>query len=202
MITVVRTYPLTGTMSFNSDSPSRPHTCFSRKIYALFVLDGEFGSPDEQVSSDDDSQDQLVGSSRACRSLCLRTLSSRVNSRHARQPTPPMSSISSTSPAAISSPQISATLQRNSSITSIDAPPSIWTSDWVPTEGRHVGLFYAETLLENVCGAATSGVQPDDLEIRDTDVGGIAAQLKAMLNDAAEKEDFTDILSPDRSFVM
>ena len=98
--------------------------------------------------------------------------------------------------------QIMATLQRNSSIALIDALPSIWTSDWVPTEGHHAGLFSVETLLVDVCNTATSGVQWDDLEIRDTDVAGIAAKLKMLLYNAAEIGDYTNILLPEHSLVM
>jgi hypothetical protein len=198
---VVRTYPLIGTTTFNPNDPSHPHTCLSRKIYALFVLDGEFGRTDEIASSDDDGENRVAGPSR--RSLRLQTASSGSTSRRSPQPTIPEPSTSSTSAAAAVTPsQITATLQRNSSIASIDAPPSIWTSDWVPTEGRHVGLFSVETLLEDVCNAATSGVQWDDLEIRDTDVAGIAAKLKMLLYNAAEIGDYTNILSPERSLVM
>lgn len=198
---MARTYPLIGTTTFNPNDPSRPHTCLSRKIYSLFVLNGEFGTIDELASSDDNSEDRVAGPSHTRRSLRLQTASSGSNSRHTPQPTPPAPSTSSTS-AAVTPSQITATLQRNSSIASIDAPPSIWTSDWVPTERRHVGLFSVDTLLQNVCNAATSEVQWDDLEVRDTDVEGIAAKLKVMLHDAAERGDFTNILSPERSFVM
>lgn len=59
-----------------------------------------------------------------------------------------------------------------------------------------------EALLEEVCDAATSGVDFDDLEIRGNEISTLARTFKAMLGDAAEAGDFTDVLSPNRSFVM
>jgi hypothetical protein len=103
---------------------------------------------------------------------------------------------------ASSSSGTAAALQRNSSLSLDDVPAAIWTTDWVPIEGRHAGLYSAETLLDNVCSAANSGIIGDDLEVRGPDVGSLTAKFKAMLGDAVDSGDFTSVLSPERSFVM
>lgn len=89
-----------------------------------------------------------------------------------------------------------ATLQQNSSIASIDAPPTIWTNDWVLIRGHHAqGSFLSiKTSLEDVCNAATSGIQWDELEVHDTDVAGISAKLKVVLYNTVEIGDLTNIL--------
>jgi hypothetical protein len=93
-------------------------------------------------------------------------------------------------------------LQRNSSLSLDNVLAVIWTTEWVPIEGHHAGLYSLETLLENVCSAANSGIIWDDLEVCGPDIKGLVAKFKAMLGDAVDSGDFTSVLSPERSFVM
>lgn len=180
-------------MSFSESDPSRAHSCLSRKIYALFVRDGEFGSNAEDISSDEEESQQTPSS-------------------HASNRQPIVSPGRNISPSSAATPAIAAStssrtaaaLQRNSSFSLDGIPPAIWTTQWVPIESRHTGLHSIDigTLLESVCSAANNGIVWVDLEVSGPDVASLAAQFKTMLGDAVDSGDFTSILLPERSFVM
>jgi hypothetical protein len=191
-------------MSFGESNPSQAHSCLSRKIYTLFVRDGEFGSNTEDISSDEEelqqaaiSTQQSVSSPNAPSSPASNRQLIMLPGRNISPPSAATSAI-----AVSTSSRTAAALQRNSSLSLDDIPPAIWTTEWVPIEGRHTGLYSIETLLETVCGAANSGIIWVDLEVRGPDVRSLAAQFKAMLGDAVDSGDFSSVLSPERSFTM
>ena len=199
---MVRTYPLIGHMSFRKSSPSHPHSCLSQKIYSLFVQDGVFGSKTEDISSDEDTSQETARSTRRS----MPSPNAPTSTPSSRQPTVLPGQNESPSWAAASAIPVSSgtsvALQQNSSLFLDDVPAAIWTTEWVPIEGRYAGVFFSETLLENVCTAVNSSIIWDDLEVRGLDVGSLIAKFKAMLGDAVDSGDFTSVLSPEQSFVI
>ena len=189
-------------MSFRESSPSRPHSCLSQKIYSLFVQDGVFGSKTEDISSDEDTSQETARSTRRS----VPSPNAPTSTPSGCQPTVLPGRNESPSWAAASAIPVSSgtsvALQRNSSLFLDDVPAAIWTTEWVPIEGRYAGVFFSETLLENVCAAANSGIIWDDLEVCGPDVGSLIAKFKAMLGDAVDDRDFTSVLLPERSFVV
>jgi hypothetical protein len=172
---------------------ARPHTCISRKVYHQFKYDG-IGSNDRAKvpSSDEEEMPLIINTPNA-------SSSSSSGSRTAANPPtqlPNRSHLSATS----SAPP----LQRNTSLSSILAlPPVIWTTPWVaPQVRRYASLFASGSFTEEIYEAATSGSIPEELEVRSVDVVTMAAAFKKMLGDAADNGDFTDVLSPTRSFLM
>jgi hypothetical protein len=118
-------------------------------------------------------------------------------------------SISATNPmaasASVAAPttNVSRALQRLPSVSSASYLPSqIWNVPWVPTVGRYVGLFSPELLAESVYDVATHGSSLPKLEIRGKDVADLVISFKELLRQAAAQGDFTEVLSPDRSFLM
>ena len=208
-------YPLVGMLSFDHDDPIRAHSCISRKIYSLFVFDGEFGSAnDDELSSDNDDSPTAVGAthrrtsrlrnSSVAASSNVRSVSSASSSSTSSGGLHSTSSLSGAiSALAVSSiSQTTTPLQRSTSLSSIQLPSSIWSTAWAPRRGHHAGLFSFDTLLEDVCSAATSGVDYDDLEVCGEQVEDLITAFKAIVGKAVENNDFTDVLCPNRSFVM
>jgi hypothetical protein len=82
-------------------------------------------------------------------------------------------------------------------------PPVIWATPWVaPQVRRYASLFASSSFSEEIYEAATSGSIAGELEVRGLDVVTMAAAFKKVLGDAADNGDFTDVLSPIRSFLM
>ena len=68
--------------------------------------------------------------------------------------------------------------------------------------GHYHGLFSPKLLSECVYDIATDDVVPEKLEIRGKDVAELVTTFKELLAQAAAGGDFTNILSPKRSFLM
>lgn len=103
----------------------------------------------------------------------------------------------------ISTSNAPAALQRLPSVSSLSClSPQIWDVPWVPKIGRYHGLVSAELLAETVYDIAVDNVPIPKLEIRGKDVDALVILFKELLAQAAAQGDFTEILSPDRSFFM
>lgn len=170
---------------------SRLHTCISRKIYHLFSFDG-IGTPDsaDNVSSSEDEEMPLVGLHGIIRN---QEPSQGSSSRNANPPGPHHLSTTTTS----------APLQRTLSLSTITFPPTIWQAPWIASPfRRYASVFASDSVAQNIYEAASRDTIAEELDIRSTDVNMVAAMFKTLLGDAVEKEDFTDILSPNRTFLM
>jgi hypothetical protein len=64
------------------------------------------------------------------------------------------------------------------------------------------GFISIELMAETAYELAAKGVPPPELLVRAQDMEGLALSFKAMISEAADTGDFTQILSPDRTFVM
>lgn len=206
-VTVVRDYPITALVSIGRDSPDecRLHTCLSRKLYFRFAVDGTHPPADQDEPSSDedgDDDDYLIEARRLGHQSNSRRL--RVSSSIAVQPP--------TSPLRVS-PEIedstngtglvttTSTLHRLNSISGL--PPAIWKEPFNPPAGiyeHYPNLF--TSLAASVCEIATDGHPAPDLILRATSVSALANQFHKLLGEAADKDDFTEILAPERHFFV
>jgi hypothetical protein len=85
----------------------------------------------------------------------------------------------------------------------ITLPSAIWMVPWVaPPFRRYANIFGSDEIAQNIYEAASRDTIAEDLDIRSTDVVSVADMFKTLIGDAIEKGDFTDILSPSRTFFM
>ena len=193
--------------AFKSGDVARPHTCLSVKTYFRFTWDHADGSGSQidvpSSNGKDDTEDE-TGVRRLPRS-------SQGPSRVVRFVTPlsPSAPIPHTSvPTANSSGSTSITpttrLRSDGSFPSLSSlPPKIWGSSWVPSPGRYMGqLSSIQPRAEQAYGLAADDNRGDGLHLTGQSITALAAGFKTLLGDAAERGDFTDILHPNRSFVM
>ena len=193
--------------AFKSGDVARPHTCLSVKTYFRFAWDHADGSGSQidvpSSNGEDDTEDETD----------VRRLprSSQGPSRVVRFVTPlsPSAPIPHTSvPTANSSGSTSITpttrLRSDGSFPSLSLlPPKIWGSSWVPSPGRYMGqLSSIRPRAEQAYGLAADDNRGDGLHLTGQSITALAAGFKTLLGDAAERGDFTDILHPNRSFVM
>ena len=80
-------------------------------------------------------------------------------------------------------------------------PQSIWTQPWSPNHSSPAP-YTITNLTENVFEAAVRGQASHALKIWGATVVGLIADFRAKIAAAAVTGDFTDILSPDRSFLV
>lgn len=167
------------------DNHSRPHSCISLKFYSVFGLDGVVGNPeyDGGDTSDEDAPAACSTSTGATSATSSTALTTSI---------PATSSASSAS-----------ALRRLPSVSSYSyLPLNIWDVPWVPSTGRYQGLFSSEMMAETVYDVATDNVAFEKLVVRGKDIAELVVCFKELLVQAADREDFTNILSPDRSFYM
>jgi hypothetical protein len=94
-------------------------------------------------------------------------------------------------------------LQREHSISTLSSlPSSIWGSPWVSPRGPYIVLGNIDTLTAEAYDAATDGIDNVGLHLHGADVTRLADITKELIKDAIENNDFTKLLSPDRSFNM
>lgn len=202
----MRVYPFSAITSIgDGDLTPRRHTCISRKFYSKFAVDGldNMGDDIDEASSDDDDNNGVrqhqSGSSTSRQPFALQPSSSLVVS----PPTPHSEVDISSSVPSSSLAVASNTLQRNPSVsTLLSLPPTIWTALWVPRTGRYSGLFSVQDLTDCVYEAAVDSQDPPELEVRGPTVAALATQFRKILAQAVDNGDFTDVLSPERKFIM
>lgn len=166
-------------------------------------MDGYSGAVDEEEPSSD--EDLTPGPSatplRQSERLLQRTQTQGGNSNPSRSsvhpPTPPLDG-NAYPPTPTIMP-----LQRGYSLSSLySLPESIWRVPWVQSHGRYMGLFSLRTLTDRVYEAATSGAPSEPLSLHGPNLKALVLDFKDLLRNAANDGDFTNILSPDRSFYM
>ena len=80
---------------------------------------------------------------------------------------------------------------------------SIWAQEFIPSSGHYNGIFGASNLIiEKVYKLATSGSEILELDIQGTATEAIAVKFQVLLEHAANKGDFTEVLSPQRDFFV
>ena len=95
-------------------------------------------------------------------------------------------------------------LQRGGSLATMSMlPSSIWTQDFSLSSRRYNSLFdVSKPIVEHVYELATSGSGIHELDIQGTTANAIAIKLQVLLENAANKGDFTEVLFPQRTFIM
>lgn len=86
----------------------------------------------------------------------------------------------------------------------LSLPPSIWEDDWfppVPAPGTNMYLGFGD-LAVRVFHAASEGSHHPMLRITGSSVREVASELICKVRSAAEREDYSSVLVPQRSFTM
>ena len=74
---------------------------------------------------------------------------------------------------------------------------SIWTQEFNPSSGHYDSIFDAsEPIVEQVYELATSGSEICELDIQGATANAMAIKLWVLLEHAANKGNFTEVLSP------
>ena len=82
-------------------------------------------------------------------------------------------------------------------------PPKIWDSVWVSSPGLYWGqLSSLQPRAERAYRLAAGDDRGNGLHLTGRSIAALADEFKSLLGDAAEHGDFTEILHPNRSFVM
>ena len=183
------------------DDIAHLHTCLSHKFYFMFGHDAYNGHLNEPSSDKDNEEeedlfhDQWSQWPSSSRSL-PHSLSTLVH-----PPTSPIALAHSlpTSPVIHTNP-----LQREDSLVALSMLPwTIWTQDFIHTPRCYDGVFVGwQAILDKVYQLACSDPEHFELDIKGTSVDAIAVELRASLELAANKGDFTEVLSPNRKFRM
>ena len=193
-----------------ADEVARLHTCIPRKFYFMFGQDAfntdrNEPSSDEGEEGDDEDEDEDELFRGASRRQPQRLSSSPVRPHNssiavhppsAHSPTPPMED-PPTSPVVHSNP-----LQRGESLVELSfLPRCIWTNDFIPSPGRYSGVFAGhQSILDKVYQLASSSSPYSEMIVRARTVDALAVELRTLLERAALKGDFTDVLSRHRTF--
>ena len=80
-------------------------------------------------------------------------------------------------------------------------PPFIWTEPWNP-DHPSPATYTINNLAEHVFDAAVQGENDHGLTVQGTNVAGLVSNFRAKIAAAVIAGDFTNILSPDRSFLV
>lgn len=193
----IREHPVTLMTTIDpADDIARLHTCLSRKFYFMFGHDAYNGHPNEPSSDEDDEEEEdLFRDQRYQRPSSSHPLP-HSSSTLVHPPSSPIAS-PPTSPVIHTNP-----LQRGDSLVVLSIlPRTIWTQDFIHTPGCYDGVFAGrQVILDKVYQLACSDPETFGLDIKGTSVDAIAVELRASLELAANKGDFTEVLSPNRSF--
>lgn len=80
---------------------------------------------------------------------------------------------------------------------------SIWTQEFNPSSRCYDSIFDAsKPIVKQVYELATSGSEIHELDIWGATADAMAVELQVLLEHAANKGDFTEVLSPQRIFIM
>ena len=201
--------------AFKSDDVAHLHTCSSTKTYFRFPRDHAGGDLDHinEPSSDEgdntEEEPKVLHQVQSARRLHWPPqVSSRADCfapppspsspmRHTSIPT--INSFSGSTPTAPTDP-----LRPGGSFASLSSlPPKIWDSVWVSSPGRYQGqLSSLQQRAEQAYRLAAGDDRGDGLHLTGRSIATLADEFKSLLGDAAERGDFTEILHPNRSFVM
>jgi len=193
------------------DHAPRLHTCISDKIYFLFGLDGTIGNPDYDgdTSDKEDSTPLALSSTPAVASTAIAAAVSTaampsVGTTRSTAATASTAVTRSTATSATAgTPNVPSALQRLPSVSTLSfLPPQIWDVDWTPAVGRYEQMFSPELMAEVVYVLATDDVPTPPFEVRGKDAADLVVSFRKLLGQAAAWEDFTNILSPNRSFLL
>jgi hypothetical protein len=196
----VRVYPLLATAALSdADTVPRVHSCVSRKIYSVFGLDGATSNVENNGSDTSDSGDEDPSANLAQPTAIIQP---RRSSRLGQPQAGPSAMNRSQSPTR-SFGSSTRGLQRDASLSSFSfLPPRIWDTTWVPTVSHYHEFFSAQQMSETLYELASQGATSNSLEVRAQDVAGLALSFKEMIGQAVDAGDFTNILAPERAFLM
>ena len=193
--------------AFKSSDVACLHTCLPVKTYFRFAQDHVDGSGSQinvpSSNEEDDTKDEadvhhLPWSSQGpCHVICFVTpLSPSAHIHH--------TSISTANSSGSTSITPTTCLWPDGSFLSLSLlPPKIWGSSWVLSPGHYMGqLSSIQPRAEQAYGLAADDNHGDGLHLTGQSITALVAGFKTLLGDAAECGDFTDILHPNRSFVM
>jgi len=76
----------------------------------------------------------------------------------------------------------------------------LWGSEWVADDGNYGALFETGDFSKSLFEAACNGSSPPGLVIEGRSLSELAFDLMEAIKAAAERGDFTPILSTDRMF--
>ena len=80
-------------------------------------------------------------------------------------------------------------------------PCCIWTNNFIPSTGHYSGFFAGhQSILDKVYQLASSSSPYSEMIVRARTVDALAVELRTLLERAALKGDFTDVLSQHRTF--
>lgn len=204
---VIREHPVTMlTIMDPADEIARLHTCLSRKFYFMFRQDAFHADPNEPSSDEDEEdeiEDELLVRRQSQQLVSSRALHHDLSTR-VHSPTPSIGNSPSspgddppTSPVIHSNP-----LQRGDSLVTLSVlPRTIWTQNFTPSAGRYRGEFVEQqSILDKIYHLASIGSGYSELSIRGPTTRALAASLRTLIECAARKGDFTDVLSRNRLF--
>ncbi|KAF8208552.1 hypothetical protein K438DRAFT_1930208 [Mycena galopus ATCC 62051] len=95
--------------------------------------------------------------------------------------------------------------ERSSNEESLPSPSSLsqsglWATTWVPSTGRYRALYNAPDFAKSLFETAGSSSPPTRLIISGTSISEMSLALVTKIKAANARNDFTEILSPERSF--
>ena len=168
------------------------HTCISHKFYCIFTEDA-YSTIVDEPSSNEDGEDEEICDNCTHRTQGSTDMSHALIHNLSTAVTPPISPVIHTNP-----------LQQGRSLATMSMlPSSIWTQDFSPSSGCYNSLFdVSKPIVEHVYELATSSSGIHELDIRGTTAYAMAVKLQVLLENAANKGDFTEVLSPQRTFIM
>ena len=169
-----------------NDDTAHLHTCLSHKFYCIFSEDAHSTTIDEPSSNEvEENKDELDNHWSQCiiPSALIHNSSTIVN--------PPTSLVIHSN-----------TLQWGTFLVTMTMLPStIWGQEYSPSPRHHNGMFVeGGPIIEEVYKLATSGSSRFELDLWGPMAGAIAVEFWGLLECAAHKSNFTEVLSPCRGF--
>lgn len=80
-------------------------------------------------------------------------------------------------------------------------PPTLWSQPWTPSF-NHNQMLTVNDLPNGVFDAATDNSIVSDFHVRGSSMTDLIQAFVTKIESALETGDFTDILTPDREFIM
>ena len=196
-----------------ADEIAHLHTCIPRKFYFMFGQD-TFNADRNELSSDEDGENEDEESEElfrvALRRGHQRPSSSRALPHNSSTLMHPPTSPNTHSPTPLTDdPPTSLVLHTNplqwgESLVELSVLPCcIWTKNFIPSPGRYDSLFTGhQPILDKVYELASSNspYPATEMIVQARTVETLADELRASLERAAKKGDFTEVLSQQRSF--
>ena len=189
----IQEFPVTLMTTMDPDNNiAHLHTCLSHKIYCIFTEDTHSTIINE-LSSDKDEENEVKLDNHNHWSQHIVTSPHALLHDSSMIVNPPTSLVIHSNP-----------LQRGTSLaTMMMLPSTICEQECSPSTRCHNGMFVGGgSIVEEVYKLATSGSSMFELDLQRPMVPAIAVKFWGLLEHAAHKTDFTEVLSPHRSFLM